>query len=66
MNSFLFLFHILLFSGEGLDVNESITSDQLHYMRLLEEYLLIQLRGDRKLVAIGLGTAGDLKCHLQY
>ena len=62
---FLFLFPILLFNGNGEDMGEDCTTPQLHYMALLEEYLLIEFRFDRELVSRRLGFTTEMISYLK-
>ena len=62
---FLLLYPILLFNTNGKDTKGNIDSYYLHYMGLLEEYLMIQLKEDRALVAIRLAIASELRYYLE-
>ena len=62
---FLFLFPIMLFNVVGEDINENCNKTQLHYMALLEEYLLIEYRFDREIVSKRLGATSEMICYLQ-
>jgi len=65
-NIFGFLFPIMLFDTTGAtDVDETVFEHQLRHMQLLEEFLLIQLKGDRELAAVRLGMANELSYYLQ-
>ena len=62
---FLFLFPIMLFNAVGEDISENCNKTQLHYMALLEEYLLIEYRFDREIVSKRLGATSEMICYLQ-
>ena len=63
---FAYLFPILLFDSYGVDIGEKTNTHQLHYMELLEEYLVTQLKNDRKLVSKRLGTTSEMIYYNSY
>ena len=63
---FTYLFPILLFNSDGMDIDEKIKTHQLHYMELLEGYLVTQLKNDRKLVAKRLGITSEMIYYNSY
>jgi hypothetical protein len=49
-----------------MDIGEKIKTHQLHYMELLEGYLVTQLKNDRKLVAKRLGITSEMIYYNSY
>ena len=63
---FTYLFPILLFNSDGMNIGEKSKTHQLHYMELLEEYLVTQLKNDRKLVSKKLGITSEMLYYNSY
>ena len=63
---FTYLFPILLFNSDGMDIGEKTKKHQLHYMELLEKYLVTELNNNRKLVSKRLGTTSEMICCDNY
>ena len=58
---FMFLFSIILFKstvGPGLN-NAQIAAHQLHFTQLLQQYLILQAKGNQSLAAMRLGIATE-------
>ena len=64
---FLFLFPILLFDNNGAkDVNiGGCSSYQQHYIRIFEDYLLVNIKSNAKQFKSRIDSANNMKHYLQ-
>ena len=50
----------MLFNSDEMNIGEKTQKYQLHYMELIEKYLVTELKNDRKLVSKRLGTTSEM------
>ncbi len=62
---FAYLFPILLFNSDVEYIDGRAQTHQLHYMTMLEEHLVTQLKNHRKLVSERLGATLEIIEYLQ-